>query len=73
LTIGDGAVIAGACVITADVAEGTFIRAPVAAPAGIAQVPLATSTYQQFLLGLRAIRNREAPQTPQPANRSEKA
>jgi hypothetical protein len=65
--IGDGAVIAGACVITADVAERAFIRAPVAAPAGVAQVPLATSTYQQFLLGLRPIRNREAPQ-PRPSN-----
>jgi bifunctional N-acetylglucosamine-1-phosphate-uridyltransferase/glucosamine-1-phosphate-acetyltransferase GlmU-like protein len=72
LTIGDGAVIAGACVITADVAEGTFVRAPVAAPAGIARVPLATSTYQQFLLGLRPIRNRESPQPPEPGNRSNK-
>ena len=71
LTIGDGAVIAGACAITADVAERAFIKAPVAAPAGIAQVPLATSTYQQFLLGLRPIRNREAPRPPQPASRSE--
>jgi UDP-3-O-[3-hydroxymyristoyl] glucosamine N-acyltransferase len=70
LTIGDGAVIAGACVITADVAERAFIKAPVAAPAGIAQVPLATSTYQQFLLGLRPVRSREAPQPPQRNNQS---
>jgi len=62
-------VIAGACVITADVAERAFIKAPLAAPAGIAQVPLATSTYQQFLLGLRPIRNRDAPQSSQPGNR----
>src|SRR5215469_15536987 len=32
LTIGDGAVIAGACVVTADVAERALIKAPVAAP-----------------------------------------
>lgn len=68
LTIGDGAVIAGACVITADVAERAFIKAPAVAPAGVAQVPLATSTYQQFLLGLRPIRNREAQQTPHPSD-----
>jgi len=66
-------VIAGASVITADVAESAFIRAPVAAPAGIAQVPLATSTYQQFLRGLRPIRKREAQQPPQPSDQSANA
>lgn len=70
LTIGDGAVIAGACVITSDVAEGAFIRAPVAAPAGIARVPLATSTYQQFLRGLRPIRSRQAAQPPPSSDQS---
>ena len=70
LTIGDGAVIAGASVITADVGERAFIRAPVAAPAAIAQVPLATSTYQEFLRGLRPIRNREAAQPASPGDRS---
>ena len=57
--------IAGASVITADVPEHAFMKGPAAAAVGIANVPLATSTYQNFLLGLRPIRRRE---TEQPAH-----
>jgi hypothetical protein len=41
LTIGDGAMIAGACVITAGVAERVSIKASVAAPGAVALVALA--------------------------------
>jgi hypothetical protein len=58
LTIGDGAMIAGACVITAGVAERVSIRASVDAPGAVVLVTLATSPYQRFLLGLRPIRHR---------------
>jgi hypothetical protein len=60
LTIGNGAIIADACVITAGVAERVSIKASVAAPAAVALVALATSPYQRFLLGLRPIRHRAA-------------
>lgn len=48
LTIGDGAIIADACVITVVVAERVSIKASVAAQAAVALVALATSPYQRF-------------------------
>jgi acetyltransferase-like isoleucine patch superfamily enzyme len=64
--IGDGAVIAAGSVITADVSERALIKAPLAVAAAVADIPLATSTYQQFLRGLRPIRgNESAPRNRQ--------
>ena len=57
LTIGEGAVIAGGSVITADVPDRAFVKAPAAVSAAVANVPLATATYQEFMRGLRPLRN----------------
>jgi acetyltransferase-like isoleucine patch superfamily enzyme len=53
LTIGEGAVIGGGSVITADVPDRAFVKAPAQAPVAIANVPLVSATYQEFVRGLR--------------------
>jgi|SRR5581483_146159 len=70
VTIGEGAVIAGGSVITSDVPERTFVRPPTSAPAAIANAPLAISTYQQFLRGLRPLRMRAKDGVPQSGDAS---
>jgi acetyltransferase-like isoleucine patch superfamily enzyme len=57
LTIGEGAVIGGGSVITADVPDRAFVKAPASVPAAVANVPLATATYQEFMRGLRPLRH----------------
>lgn len=58
LTIGEGAVIGGGSLITADVPDRAFVRAPACVPAAMANVPLATATtYQEFMRGLRPLRH----------------
>jgi acetyltransferase-like isoleucine patch superfamily enzyme len=53
LTIGEGAVIGGGSIITADVPPHAFVKSPSHAQAAIASVPLASATYQEFVRGLR--------------------
>jgi len=59
LTIGEGAVIGGGSLITADVPDRAFVRAPASVPAAMANVPLATATYQEFMRGLRPLRHHQ--------------
>jgi serine acetyltransferase len=66
LTIGEGAVIAGGSLITADVPDHAFIKPPASLPAAMANVPLATGTYQEFMRGLRPLRDHKNGQTPPP-------
>jgi UDP-3-O-[3-hydroxymyristoyl] glucosamine N-acyltransferase len=60
LTIGEGAVIGGGSIVTADVPERAFIKAPALSPAAIARTPLASSTYQEFVRGLRPLPRSDA-------------
>jgi acetyltransferase-like isoleucine patch superfamily enzyme len=67
LTIGEGAVIGGGSVITADVPDRALVKASASVPAAVANVPLATATYQEFMRGLRPLRNNKKEPSVQPA------
>jgi acetyltransferase-like isoleucine patch superfamily enzyme len=68
LTIGEGAVIAAGSVITADVPDHAFVRAPAPTVAAIASASLATATYEEFIWGLRPLRNQRNGPTLQPGD-----
>jgi acetyltransferase-like isoleucine patch superfamily enzyme len=59
LTIGEGAVIAGGSVVTVDVPDRAFVKGPSSEIVATATIPLASSTYQEFLRGLRPIVRKE--------------
>jgi carbonic anhydrase/acetyltransferase-like protein (isoleucine patch superfamily) len=70
LTIGEGAVIGGGSVITADVPAQAFVKLPSYPPAAVANVPLASATYQEFMRGLRPVpRNDMRTNTTDPKKR----
>lgn len=61
LTIGEGAVIGGGCIITADVPPGVLLKPPAYSIAAQAQVALVGATYQEFVRGLRPPRAKRRP------------
>lgn len=68
LTIGEGAVVGAGSVITSDVSAHAFVRPAPPQQVGTAQVPLSTSTYMEFVRGLRPARRarKSSDQAPVP-------
>jgi UDP-3-O-[3-hydroxymyristoyl] glucosamine N-acyltransferase len=73
LTIGEGAVIGGGTVITADVPARAFVKVATSPPAAVANVPLTSATYEEFVRGLRPVPRADGRAQPKTATEKRNA